>query len=108
MTTGGMTFSDALKDLKNGFRLTRDAWATVRYVVIQPGYPQGIPINGNTAAATRQPEGTVCVFRPYLMGQHTDGTFGPWVPSIGDLLAEDWHILPDEPLTYGEASPTVK
>lgn len=88
-----MNFGEALHDLKNGFRLTRDAWATALFVVLQRGYPEGIAINANTASATGLPEGTVCVFRPYLMVQHVDGSFSPWVPSVGDVLAEDWHIV---------------
>lgn len=90
-----MNFGDALKDLKNGFRLKRDTWASIMYVVAQPGYPRGIPINSNTAAATRQPEGTVCVFRPYFMAELADGSYSPWMPSNTDLWAEDWHIMAD-------------
>lgn len=91
-----MNFSEALHDLKNGFRLTRDAWKTSLYVVLQKGYPDGIAINGNTASATGLPEGTICVFRPYIMIRHVDGSFSPWAPSVGDVLAEDWHVAADQ------------
>jgi hypothetical protein len=97
-----VNFSEALHDLKNGFQLTRPSWESALYVVLQRGYPEGIPINSNTAGVTGLPEGTVCVFHPYLMMSHLDRSFSPWVPSIGDLLAEDWTIYTngqrDEPV----------
>ncbi len=49
-----------------------------------------IPINKNTSEATGIPEGTVCVFRPYLMMRTVDGSFVPWVASHTDLIEEDW------------------
>lgn len=93
-----MNFSEALHDLKNGFLLRRDAWVTASYVVRQKGYPEGIPINGNTAEATGLEQGTVCVFSPYLMMRSSvDHSFVPWVPTTGDLFAEDWRLFPRQP-----------
>ena len=63
------------------------------YIVLQPGYPDGIGINANTAEATGIPQGTVCVFRPYLMMFTADGEFVPWVASQTDLLASDWETV---------------
>ena len=86
-----MNFGDALTAVKNGQQITRAGWnGPGQYVAYQPGYPDGIGINANTAAATGLPEGTVCSFRPYLMLRTADGSFVPWVPSISDVLAEDW------------------
>lgn len=86
-----MDFGAAIAALKSGKRVTRDGWnGKDMYVAYQPGYPDGIPVNANTAAATGIPQGTVCVFRPYLMMKTVDGEFVPWVASQTDILAEDW------------------
>lgn len=63
------------------------------FVVYQKGYPDGIAINANTAQATGLPEGTVCMFRPYLMLKTPDDSFVPWVISQEDALAEDWETV---------------
>jgi Protein of unknown function (DUF2829) len=86
-----MDFGQALARLKTGGRLARAGWnGRGMYVVHQKGYPDGIPINANTAAATGIPQDTVCRFRPYLMLKALDDEFVPWVASQSDLLAEDW------------------
>lgn len=85
-----MDFSQALLDLKAGGRVSRPVWGKGTYVVLQKGYPDGIAINANTAEATGEPEGTVMVFRPYLMVKLADGTFLPFIPTLDHLLAEDW------------------
>lgn len=86
----GNSFSWALDALKDGRRVSRPVWGEGTYVVLQKGYPDGIPINANTAEATGEPEGTVMVFRPYLMVKLADGTFLPFIPTLDHLLAEDW------------------
>lgn len=89
-------FEVALTDLKQGFRVCRAGWnAPDQFVALQKGYPDGIAINTNTAKATGRPEGTVCVFRPYLMLCTADGSFVPWAPTVSDVLAEDWEIARD-------------
>jgi hypothetical protein len=92
MTT--FNFGDALSMLHTGARVTRQGWnGKGLYVVLQKGYPDGIPINGNTAEATGLAPGTKCVFRPYLMMKAVDDSFVPWVASQSDLLAEDWYAV---------------
>jgi len=86
-----MDFGDALRALKDGDRVTRTGWnGQGMFVVYQKGYPDGIPINANTAEATGIPQGTVCIFRPYLLMCTVDGSFVPWVISQTDALADDW------------------
>jgi hypothetical protein len=92
--SAGFDFGIALDHLKNRGRLTRDSWnGPDQYVVLQAGYPDGIPINKNTAEATGLDEGTVCRFRPYLMLCTADGSFVPWAPTVSDVLAEDWCLF---------------
>lgn len=87
-------FAGALSALKAGKKVQRSGWnGKGMYVVYQKGYPDGIAINKNTAEAIKEPEGTVCKFRPYLMLRSIDGSFVPWVPSISDVLADDWVVL---------------
>lgn len=86
-----MDFSDALRALKEGRRATRKGWnGKGMYVVLQKGYPDGIPINRNTSEATGIPEGTECRFLPYFMMWTADGSFVPWFASPTDLIEEDW------------------
>jgi len=92
-----MDFSAALNVLKGGRRVTRLGWnGQGMWVVLQQGYPQGIAINEQAAAAIGQPPGTVRRFLPYLMMRTAHGEFVPWVASQTDLLAEDWEVAADE------------
>jgi len=87
-------FGDALRLLRVGHRLSRAGWnGKGMFIVLQAGYPDGIPINKNTAQATGIEQGTVCRFRPYLMMFTADGEFVPWVASQTDLLADDWNTV---------------
>lgn len=84
-------FGWALDMLKIGSRVSRVKWnGKGMYIVMQAGYPDGIPINKNTADATGIPEGTVCKFRPYIVMKTVDAEFVPWVASQTDLLENDW------------------
>ncbi|MEZ7005813.1 DUF2829 domain-containing protein [Streptomyces sp. AD55] len=86
-----MDFSDALRALNAGAKISRTGWnGQGMWVVRQKGYPECIPANANTAQATGLPEGTVCTFLPYAMLRTAGGEFVPWVISQTDLFAEDW------------------
>ena len=90
---GQLDFSEALLLLKQGHRLARVGWnGRGMFVAYQKGYPDGIPINKNTAEATGYLEGTVCRFLPYLILKTADGAFVPWLASQTDILAEDWYV----------------
>lgn len=82
-------FSYALDELRSGERMRRATWPASMFVTLQAGYPNGVPINANTADAIGEPEGSVQKFAPYFM-QRTLGDFVPWTASTSDLLAEDW------------------
>ncbi|MFD4858485.1 DUF2829 domain-containing protein [Streptomyces atratus] len=89
-----MDFGEALSLLKQGRRVTRAGWnGNGMFVVLQRGYPEGIPINKNTAEATGILEGTILRFQPYLMMSTVDGSFVPWVASQTDILTNDWFLL---------------
>lgn len=68
-----MNFSDALQQLKMGFRLARPSW------------------NGSNQYVKMQvPDDNSKMGLPYLYLRNVQGLFVPWVPSMGDLFAEDW------------------
>ena len=84
-------FSEALRRVKGGKHIQREGWnGKGMFVVYQRGYPDGIPINKNTAGAIGEPEGTVHKFLPYLIMRTAQAEFVPWLASQTDILAEDW------------------
>ena len=94
-----MDFCYALKALREGKKVARSGWnGKGMWVVFQKAYPEGIPINKNTAEAIGEPEGTVYKFLPYLMFKTAQGDFVPWLASQTDILAEDWGIVYAPPL----------
>lgn len=69
----------------------RQSWPENKFVVVQKGYPDGIPCNKNTAEAWRLKEGDLFKCAPYLQIQD-NGTHYMWTPSTEDLFAKDWEI----------------
>ena len=83
----------AVKQMHNGDRVRRAGWnGKGMYICLQRGYPEGVPINHNTALATHLPVGYVCKFLPYLLMRTVDGSFVPWLASQTDILGIDWEI----------------
>lgn len=89
-----MEFEEVLpliKDNKKAFRL---GWnGKGMFVVMQKGYPNGIPCNKQTAEAWDLDEGDLFKVKPYMQIRNADGSHSMWVPSIGDVLANDWEII---------------
>lgn len=90
-----MTFSEALVLLKQGKTMKRLSWnGKGMSVALQLGYPQGIPCNKQTALTWGINEGDLFRCNPYFQIKQPDGSFSMWIPSVGDLLAEDWAVVP--------------
>jgi len=88
------TFGEAIRRMKRGQKIARKGWnGKGMFVVYQKGYPQGIPCNKQTAEAWGLNEGELFICNPYLQIKQVDGSHSMWVPSIGDVLAEDWEIV---------------
>ena len=88
-----MNFGQALKALKQGHLVAREGWnGKGMAVAYQPGYPEGIPCNSNTAKTWHISEGTLFRCRPYLQMRCADGTYQMWLASQSDVLAEDWYL----------------
>jgi hypothetical protein len=89
-----MKFGQALEEVKNGEKIFRLGWnGKGMFVVYQKGYPDGIPCNKQTAEAWGLKEGDLFKVRPYLQIRTAQGDHAMWVPSIGDILAEDWEVI---------------
>lgn len=90
----GYNFGTALEILKHGGKVAREGWnGKGMFVVYQKGYPDGIPCNKQTAEAWSMNEGDLFKCNPYLQIKQVNGSHSMWVPSIGDVLAEDWIIV---------------
>lgn len=68
--------------------MTRTGWnGRGMYVYLQPG---------TSFLTSRDPlvkmlgEDVHVKYRPHIDMRYADGTFGVWLPSMGDVLAEDW------------------
>lgn len=87
-------FGWALRQLRAGKKVQRSGWnGKGAWLALQKGYPDGIPINQNTADATGLPMGSVQKFLPYIIMKTATGEFVPWLASQTDVLAEDWSAL---------------
>ena len=92
-----MTFGEALEQLKLGNRVARTGWnGKGMFVVMQKGYPDGIPCNKQTAEAFGYEEGSLFKVRPYLQMRCADGTHQMWLASQSDILEEDWIVCPKD------------
>jgi hypothetical protein len=89
-----MDFSNALIELKNGELLTRTGWNGRGIFVFL--------VSGSQFKVNREPlnrifpEGKEITYRPHIDIKNVDGSIATWVPSIGDLMAEDWAIADAE------------
>ena len=79
MQTGGerMTIGEAIKALKQGKKVCRRGWNG-----------KGMYIQYNKARDFEHSE--LC---PFLTIKNVRNSFDTWVPSIWDLMAEDWEIV---------------
>lgn len=90
----GMNFGLAVEAVKKGFKIARKGWnGKGMFVVYQKGYPQGMSCNKQTAEAWALKEGDLFKCEPYLQIRMVNGSHSMWVPSINDVLAEDWEIV---------------
>jgi len=89
----GMSFGFAIEAVKKGAKIARIGWnGKNMFVVYQKGYPQGISCNVQTAIAWGMKEGDLFKHEPYLQIQMVNGSHSMWVPSINDILSNDWFI----------------
>lgn len=88
-----LSFEEVLPLIKEGKKAYREGWnGRGMFIVRQKGYPEGIPCNKQTAEAWDLTEGDLFKVNPYLQIKNADGSHSMWVPSIGDIFANDWKI----------------
>lgn len=91
-----MNFGQALEILKHGGAVQRAGWnGKGMFVFLVPGSQFAVsraPLLGIF------PAGTEITYRPHIDIKGVDGGISTWVPSIGDVLAEDWAISADSPV----------
>ena len=83
-----MDFSEALKLLKLGQKLARKGWNgkdmyVIRVELIKSANPK------NTSSI----EIDLPKYNPYFTIKNMDNSISVWVPSVGDILAEDWYVV---------------
>ena len=86
-----MDFGDAIRAMKAGKKVARAGWNGKGMFVFL--------VAGSNFAVSRPPllgifeEGHQITYRPHIDIKNVDGSVSTWVPSIGDVLAEDWQIV---------------
>lgn len=89
-----MKFEEVLPLIKEGKKVFRSGWnGKGMFVVRQKAYPQGIPCNKQTAEVWGLNEGDLFKCNPYMQIKNADGSHSMWVPSTGDIFAEDWAVI---------------
>lgn len=89
--TDGLTFGLATEALKLGKKVARSGWNGKGMFVFL--------VSGSTFKVSRAPllgifpEGHEINYKPHIDIKNVDGSISTWVPSIGDVMAEDWSIL---------------
>ena len=89
--SSGLTFGDALQALKAGKRVARAGWNGKGMFVY---YVRAAAYLAQSAAAIEYfGENAYVPYAPYLALKGVDEKVSTWVPSINDVLAEDWVVL---------------
>ena len=89
--TQALNFGDAVHLLKEGKKLARAGWNGKGMFVFL--------VVGSTFNVSRAPllgifpEGTQINYKPHIDIKNVDGSISTWVPSIGDVMAEDWIVV---------------
>jgi hypothetical protein len=84
-----MTFGDAVEALKLSKKVARDGWngkGMFVYYVPKNTYPAQTNV-------AREYFGDTVDYNPYFAIKNVNDTVSTWVPSINDVLAEDWVIV---------------
>lgn len=89
--TTAMNFGHALEAIKFGKRVARHGWNGRGMFVFL--------VAGSEFTVNREPllsilgEGTPVSYNPHVDIKQPDGSISTWQPSIGDIMADDWHLV---------------
>jgi hypothetical protein len=86
-----MNFSDALKELKNGKKLQRSGWNGKNlFVYLVSGGDYKVQMDCIKPYA----DNNGCVhYEPYFAIKNVKNTINTWMPSVSDILANDWEVI---------------
>ncbi|WP_310604874.1 DUF2829 domain-containing protein [Anaerosporobacter sp.] len=87
----GLTFGIAIELLKKGVKVARDGWngkGMFVYYVSANKYKSCTDAGDSISDSDGMVE-----YEPYLAIKNVKGTVSTWVPSINDVLSEDWVIV---------------
>lgn len=89
-----MNFGEAIEVLKDGGAVQRTGWngkGMFVYLVPAASYPVQTPV-----AKSYFGDNSLVPYNPYMAIKNVDDTVSTWVPSVNDVLAEDWRTASTE------------
>lgn len=84
-----INFGVAIEMVKQGYKIARKGWNGKGMYVY---YVQASSYKACTETAMKE-FGEMVPYEPYLAIKNVKGTVSTWVPSINDVLAEDWEVI---------------
>jgi hypothetical protein len=87
----GMTFGQAIDAMKAGQKVARAGWngkGMFAYYVPANSYPVQ-----TGAAKSHFGEGAMVPYNAYMAIKNVNETVSTWVPSVNDVLSDDWRII---------------
>jgi len=87
----GMTFGQAIEAMKAGQKVARAGWngkGMFAYYVPANSYPVQ-----TGAAKSHFGEGAMVPYNAYMAIKNVNETVSTWVPSVNDVLSDDWRIV---------------
>lgn len=87
----GMTFGQAIEAMKAGQKVARSGWngkGMFAYYVAANSYPVQ-----TGAAKSHFGEGAMVPYNAYMAIKNVNETVSTWVPSVNDVLSDDWSIV---------------
>jgi hypothetical protein len=87
----GMTFGQAIDAMKAGQKVARAGWngkGMFAYYVPANSYPVQ-----TGAAKSHFGEGAMVPYNAYMAIKNVNETVSTWVPSVNDVLSDDWRIV---------------
>lgn len=85
-------FGEVVLKLKEGHKASRAGWngkGMFIYYVPSASYPAQ-----TGAAKSFFGDSALVPYNAYLAIKNVDNTVSTWVPSVNDVLAEDWNVIP--------------
>jgi hypothetical protein len=89
--TDGLSFGLAIEAMKMGKRVARSGWNGKGMFVYM--VPANSYLAQSKAAKEYFGEDALVPYNAYLAIKNVEGTVSTWVPSVNDVLAEDWRIV---------------